>query len=244
MCLARIMATFLSAAILSSSANADERKGECFLQVDDTTYINGACQISFEANGSFSVSALQSGKNVSFAIVRVRTTGIAWGYWNGTDQEADAHESLGRLGRHRDCWANHRAIGCAWRKGSRPRHLPADFLGFWTAGSYCDDERIRIAPSWIEESDNVCEVTTFQNLKAQSGGGTGPSIDVALECAGEGDHWKAKELWRLRENESGPLLLQTQIEEFHQNYPVKLDDKSESQTRKLIACRTSKKFPN
>src|SRR5262245_33778229 len=238
MYLARIVATFMSAGILCSSANAGEHKGKCFLQVDDATYIDGACRISSEANGSFSVHALESGKYASFAIVRVQTTGVAAGYWNGTSHETHAHESLGPLGRHGGCWANQRAIVCAWRKDTRPRHLPAAFLGSWTPNSYCDDERIRIAPSWIEDSDTVCQVTAFQSLKAQNGA-IGPSIDVALNCAEEGDHWRVNELWRLRENESGPVLLQTAIEKLDQNYPAELDDKSEPQTRKLTSCRTS-----
>jgi hypothetical protein len=228
--------TILLCVCLFCSANASEQKGECFLQVDDATYIDGACRISVDAHGSFSVHALKSDKYATIAIVQVQTKGVAAGYWNGTDHDALSHESLGLLSKHAGCWANQRAIVCAWR--ARRPHLPADFLGFWSTNSYCDGERIRIAPSWVEDDNAVCEVSKFQRLKAQNRA-TGPSLDVALNCAEDGDHWEASELWRLRENESGPVLLQTQIEKFDQNYPAELDEKAVPQTRKLISCGIS-----
>jgi hypothetical protein len=93
-------------------------KGECVLQVKGKSYLNGPCDITIDANGSFQVST-RTGR-LYFAHVLVESDGSATASWNGTIPGAThAHTDLGALTKQDGCWVNDQAKICAWPPGKR-----------------------------------------------------------------------------------------------------------------------------
>ena len=91
-------------------------EGTCLIEVGGTTYLDGACDIEMEADGSFSVGVGDESRAKYFAYVDLAPgAGGAAGYWNGPDGESHAHYELGPLSRQGGCWVNDAARVCAWR---------------------------------------------------------------------------------------------------------------------------------
>jgi hypothetical protein len=96
-----------------SAAIAEEMKGKCLLEVNEKKYINGACIIDMDQDGSFLIKPV-SKKPTYFAIVNVeKNTGV--GYWNEEPNSTHAHTSLGDLKKKGGCWQNENAKVCAWK---------------------------------------------------------------------------------------------------------------------------------
>lgn len=105
-------ALVLAVAMVASGA-ASAAPGKCLLVVDGRTYLNGPCPISVDADGSFSIGT--GPKPSFFAYVNVDPNGVGVGSWNEERGATHAHSSLGDLKRNGACWANAKAIVCAWR---------------------------------------------------------------------------------------------------------------------------------
>jgi len=120
-------------ALLLSGVTASEAfTGDCLLDVDGQTYLDGPCNIEMDRDGSFSIGAAESTRSEYFAFVDLDpdTKGVAAARWNGVGATSHADESLGNLFRHQGCWINDRAKVCAWRSGTRPRAQgSADAIG-------------------------------------------------------------------------------------------------------------------
>jgi hypothetical protein len=94
------------------SADAEPRaSGRCRLVVLGTTYMDGACRVSMETDGSFQIMALDE----SYFAYVFRDGPEAEGHWNETPGSTHAHTSLGTLRRRGACWENDRASVCAWQ---------------------------------------------------------------------------------------------------------------------------------
>src|SRR4051794_17621738 len=95
--------------------------GECLLVVNGRSYLNGTCNITMEADGSFSIGTGERHRSRHFAMVQIDSSdGRARGYWNGVAAASHAHDDLGTLVRQGGCWVNKVAKVCAWRPGTRP----------------------------------------------------------------------------------------------------------------------------
>lgn len=105
--------SFLILVSIFSNTFAEELKGKCLLEVNEKKYINGACIIDMEQDGSFLIKS--SSKNLTyFAIVNVeKNSGV--GYWNKEPNSTHAHASLGDLKKKGGCWQNETARICAWK---------------------------------------------------------------------------------------------------------------------------------
>lgn len=92
---------------------AEEITGKCLLEVNKKKYINGACVIDMDQDGSFLIKS--SSKNpIYFAMVDVeKNNGV--GYWNEEPNSTHAHTSLGNLKRKGACWQNEISKICAWK---------------------------------------------------------------------------------------------------------------------------------
>jgi hypothetical protein len=94
--------------------------GECLLEVDNWSYMDGRCNIVMGRGGSFSIGIGDRRRSRYFAYVDVDADeGVARGYWNGEEGASHAHYDLGTLVRQGACWVNARAKVCAWRPGTR-----------------------------------------------------------------------------------------------------------------------------
>ena len=107
----------LALACLSASGAVNAFTGQCVLQVDGRTYLNGPCPITLDKGGDFTVGSDSNRTSKYFAMVSIedKTAGTATGFWNGTDAESHAHDPLGTLTRQGACWVNKRAKVCATR---------------------------------------------------------------------------------------------------------------------------------
>jgi len=114
---------------LPESADKMEH-GQCVLAVGGSTYIDGDCNVTMSADGSFQIYSSDSSPTHHFAFVNVASSGKAAGYWNGIEQSSHAHEPLGMLERDEGCWNNDHATVCAWRSDTRPAaaHSSASLL--------------------------------------------------------------------------------------------------------------------
>jgi hypothetical protein len=109
------------APVLFTAAYSGE-SGECLLQVDGQTYIDGPCNIELVKGGSFSIAVGETqASKYSAHVTRDPDTGRATGFWNGADAAPAGHEDLGNLVRDEGCWFNERAKVCAWKPGTRPK---------------------------------------------------------------------------------------------------------------------------
>ncbi len=89
--------------------------GRCVLQVNQTTYLKGRCEIKVNDNqGSFSIGVGETHRSRYFAYVNMEEDG-AHGYWNETPDSNHAHTNLGILKRDGACWTNETARVCAYK---------------------------------------------------------------------------------------------------------------------------------
>lgn len=99
--------------LFTAIANAQSgKRGRCLLEVNGKKYINGACRIVMQNDGSFEIYDLR--KRGYFSSVIMSENGAA-GYWNGIEKGSHAHDNLGELSRDGACWKNEKAKVCAWR---------------------------------------------------------------------------------------------------------------------------------
>ncbi len=64
--------------------NRNAATGECLLEVNSRSYMNGFCNIILERDGSFNIGADSNLRSKYFAYVLIDTEdGVARGYWNG-----------------------------------------------------------------------------------------------------------------------------------------------------------------
>lgn len=100
--------------VATSTAWAAE--GRCLIVVKGHTYLKGACNISLETDGSFTVGVGEESRSKHFAYVALDPKpGTGRGYWNGVEADDHAHADLGPLKRRGACWSNAGAKVCAWR---------------------------------------------------------------------------------------------------------------------------------
>lgn len=98
-----------------ASVMACARTGQCLLQVDQKTFLNGPCEIAInDKQGSFSIGAGEKHRSKYFAYVNMEEDG-AHGYWNETPDSSHASTSLGSLKRDGACWKNDTARICAYK---------------------------------------------------------------------------------------------------------------------------------
>jgi hypothetical protein len=99
--------------------NANAAAGECLLEINNRSYMDGPCNIVLQRGGSFSIG-VGARRSKYFAYVSIDAEdGVARGYWNGEEAASHAHEELGTLVRQGACWVNSQAKVCAWRPGTR-----------------------------------------------------------------------------------------------------------------------------
>lgn len=108
----KLLIIFASLLISSVAIAADTFTGKCLLEVENTKYINGPCEITMGKGGTFQISTLKKGGY--FAQVMIDDDG-AEGHWNGEPGAGHAHERLGALKQKGGCWQNSTAKVCAWR---------------------------------------------------------------------------------------------------------------------------------
>ena len=114
----------LATALLCVSVQATTAfPGECLLEVDRGSYLNGSCNIVMQEGGSFTVGRgdRQHRSRYSAAVIIDPQQGVAYGHWNGRDAKGPMNQELGVLTRQGGCWINDHATVCAWRDGTRPR---------------------------------------------------------------------------------------------------------------------------
>jgi len=93
-----LSAGFLSGFVLSTPSSALAIRGECFLEVDGETHIDGPCDIDLEKGGSFMMSELR--RRPMFVMVNIQEDeGIVTANWNGPERESHAHGQLGTVTR-------------------------------------------------------------------------------------------------------------------------------------------------
>ncbi|WP_175853916.1 hypothetical protein [Burkholderia anthina] len=98
-----------------ASTMAYAKTGQCLLQVNQKTFLNGPCEITInDKQGSFSIGAGEKHRSRYFAYVNMEDDG-AHGYWNETPDSSHADTSLGRLKRDGACWKNDIARVCAYK---------------------------------------------------------------------------------------------------------------------------------
>jgi hypothetical protein len=112
-------ALLLFTATTQASAES-EQVGECLLEYRGVTYLDSACTITMETDGSFTIGVGTDNYPAStfFAYVFVEN-GVGYGSWNGPHAESKAHNQLGYLSRRGACWTNTDAKVCAWKAGTR-----------------------------------------------------------------------------------------------------------------------------
>lgn len=98
-----------------SDSSLESRTGKCLLQVHGKTYIDGACPIAMQPDGSFSIGADEKTPLKFFATVTMDGNGSATGYWNEEEGAEHAHSPLGSLRFESGCWSNDVAKVCAWK---------------------------------------------------------------------------------------------------------------------------------
>jgi hypothetical protein len=107
------MRALVFAVAMMASGAAWAVPGRCLLVVDGKTYLNGPCKVETRSGGNFQV--LSSGRLTYFANVSLTGDNEANGFWNEEMGANHAHTPLGSLRRNDACWANDKAIVCAWR---------------------------------------------------------------------------------------------------------------------------------
>ena len=128
----------LAAALLALNTAASEAfTGECLLEVDGKTYIDGPCNIEMDQDGSFSIGAggTQPSKYFARATRYKDSPRFAGGVWNGVEAASEAHDRLGDMSGGGGCWVNERASICAWQPGQRPADIPPELIGVWVLAS-------------------------------------------------------------------------------------------------------------
>jgi hypothetical protein len=84
----------------------------CLLIVEGKTYLDGACPVDVKPGGNLMVGG---GRKITYlATVQPKSAGVADGFWNQQRGASDARTPLGELRQNGPCWANDRAIVCAW----------------------------------------------------------------------------------------------------------------------------------
>ena len=95
---------------------ADAKMGRCLLQVDRNIYLNGPCEVQFDAldKRSFTIGVGEKNRTKYFAYVNMDSDG-AHGFWNESPENSHAETSLGMLKRNGACWENKTARVCAYK---------------------------------------------------------------------------------------------------------------------------------
>ena len=119
----KILVIAALAVVAAAPAFAGGKTAKCLLQVDGVKYIDGKCEFSADADGSFSISSIKKADTrigpipEYYAMVNVYEPGVASGSWNGEPFASHAHSNFGELRRStsdRACWENEKARICAW----------------------------------------------------------------------------------------------------------------------------------
>lgn len=119
----KILVIAALAVVAAAPAFAEEKTAKCLLQVDGVKYLDGRCEFSADADGSFSIGSLKKADTrigpipEYYAMVNIDAPGVASGAWNGEPYASHAHNNFGELRRserHRACWENQTARVCAW----------------------------------------------------------------------------------------------------------------------------------
>ncbi len=102
--------------------------------------------------------------------------------------------------------------------GAAAQPLPEVFLGIWEgvednpAACRMDqpsDMRIRIDPKTIDLHETACRFLSVQPVYP---GEPSSPIRLALTCSGEGETWRANQLWRVQSVAGEPLLIRVQTD--------------------------------
>ncbi len=119
----KILVIAALAVVAAAPAFAGEKTAKCLLQVDGVRYIDGTCEFSSDADGSFNIGSMKKAETsigpVSeyYAMINVYAPGVASGSWNGEPYASHAHNNFGELRRSvsdRACWENQSVRVCAW----------------------------------------------------------------------------------------------------------------------------------
>lgn len=88
---------------------------------------------------------------------------------------------------------------------SRAADLPAQYLGVWqwaTHDGACKeadwgsrDNLLRLSPSKIEHWESSCQVTSLESTSEFKTN----EFRVDLECSGEGERWRGRDIWHFTE---------------------------------------------
>ena len=110
------------AAFVVLSTTAQAAPGECLLQVNGKTYINGYCDIEMDKDGSFTVNVGEHVRNQTyFAYLYRNDDGTADASWNKDPRSTHAQSPLGSMTRTGACWISDFAKLCAWKPGTRKK---------------------------------------------------------------------------------------------------------------------------
>lgn len=110
------------ALLASPEAYADEDRNlnhaipaTCLFAVEGKAFISGKCEQSLtDEMGSFTIS------DNKFFLSLEMDGDRAKGYWNGSNAESHAHDSLGSMSRKGDCWINKSAVVCVFKNPQLP----------------------------------------------------------------------------------------------------------------------------
>jgi len=70
-----------------------------------------------------------------------------------------------------------------------------------------NDGAVEISNRSVGYSEHQCDVSAFRSLKS------GPrSADVLLDCAGEGQRWRTRQIWNVQRVESRMMLVATTLQ--------------------------------
>jgi hypothetical protein len=102
-----IVRTIGVAALLTClGASAAAFEGDCLIEVDGRSCLDGSCNIEMRKDGSFTVGVAETRSDYFAYVTLGPEPGIAEGYWNGPEGGGYAHDALGTLRREGACWAN------------------------------------------------------------------------------------------------------------------------------------------
>lgn len=90
---------------------------QCSLEVRNTKYIEGQCQIETDPTGSLIMRSIPL---TYFAVLNMDspTSSTGDGYWNKETTSTHAHAALGAMTKKGACWLNETAKICWWKKNT------------------------------------------------------------------------------------------------------------------------------
>lgn len=238
--------------------------GECLLEVDGKTYIDGRCNVEMARDGGFSIGSGGAQPSKYFArVTRYKDSPLfSGGFWNGVEAASEAHDALGDMSSGGGCWVNQRATLCAWQPGQRPADIPPDFRGVWIYADpqnqeckksdweveFIEKERglinvTRRSIHWYEYGCIVATVKIPQNYEDQNGMGQWhhKTVEVDLTCGGEGSTWRSKEIWHVDSIEKRKVLMtaETKRTEIRELGEKGTGESSEPEVNMYLECPES-----